>query len=481
MKNTTSKAAYWSLLDTYAGFALKFIFAIWITRILTPYDYGLVAYMAIFLSVATWISEGGFGTALIQKKHASNIDFSTGYLFNLGISVVFFILYFFLAPYVASFFNEPNLKNILRVVSLNLILNSLFYIHLIKLIKQLRFKEQAAINFFAALFSGIIGLILAYLNYGYWALIAQILGNTIVRLIGYWFVTKWMPIFTFNILSFKEQFRFGYKVFLKGLLDSIFKEINTIVIGKNYQTSALGSYSRGEKFYDLFIVQIGIALNKVLYPTMAKLVHNKKEQKYLYYKTYSLLFFAIAPISLFLILLSEQIVIVLLTDKWILAAEYMRLYFFAGFFHILVYFNSTTVLSSDKPTTYLAFDVIQKLLFITALFFTFQNGITSIITGWLVAYFIYYILYEILMFKLGFTNIVKYKKMLVVLVGLAAQIFAFYLLKLLVLDDFLFLVSNLLLQPLIYIVVLKNMRFSTYEDFSSIIKPFLHSKMKWLL
>jgi teichuronic acid exporter len=471
-RNKTAKAAVWSLIDTYAGFALKFIFAIWITRLLNPHDYGLIAYTGLFLGIATWLSEGGFGTALIQKKEATRIDYSTGFIFNVVISVLFFTVYYFISPTVADFFHEPELKNILRITSMNLIINSLCYAHLIKLTKSLQFKQQAIINFLASILSGSIGLGLALSGYGYWALVYQTLIGSFLRMIGFWIAIKWLPSPVFKWRSFIEQFQFGSKVFVQGLFESIFREIHSIVIGRTYNTNLLGNYSRGQKFYDLIIVQTGIAINKVMYPTLARESENYLVHKSLYVRTYGILFFIIAPISLFMILFSKPFVRILLTDKWMAAAPFLQLYFLAGFIYLLVYFNSTTVLSSNRPRLYLGLDVLQKSLFAIALIITYQISIKAIIIGWIVAYYIYYFTYEVVMHTLHYSYKNKYVKMMQVIICLIPM-GLMYLFTDQVLSKNWLLQVNIVLQPLVYFGTMKLLKFDVFNEFTKIAVAFL--------
>lgn len=472
MKSKTAIATFWSLSDTFANVVLKFIFAIAITRLLFPRDYGLVAYTGLFLGIATWLSDWGFGTALIQKKEASDLDFSTGFLSNVVISLLFFFLYFVSASLVADFFNEPELKNILRATSLNLVLNALCYIHQIKLIKERQFKGITVTNFISSVISGSIGLAFAYGGYHYWALIVQTLTGTLLRMFGLWYLVKWIPVLKFSWVSFKEQFSFGSKVFIQGLLESIFREIQSLIIGKTYHTSALGNYSRGQKFYDLFVVQIGIAFNKVLYPTMVLKNGNHISHRDAYIKTYRLLFFIMAPLSLFLILLSKPIILVLLTDKWVNAVPYMRLYCIAGFVFLLSYFNATTTLSSNRPGLYLFIDVFQKFLIGISLLITFKLGISAIVIGWLTAYYIYYISYEIVMFKLGFYNTKKYMYMLQTILCLLPMVAFYFLSYYFISDPFLLLLINAIIQPILFFISNSFLKTEALAEFRAVIVPF---------
>ena len=254
--------------------------------------------------------------------------------------------------------------------------------------------------------------------------------------------------------------------------ESIFREIHSLIIGKTYQTAALGSYSRGQKFYDLFVVQTGQAINKVLYPTMVLKNENFKLFSITYFRTYSLLFFIMAPISLFLILLSKSIIIVLLTEKWISAAPYMQLYCIAGFVFSLSYLNATTILTSNKPKLYLQVDLFQKLLIGIALLITYNLGISFIIIGWLFAYYIYYIMYEYVMFRQGFYSSLKYYQMFQTAVCLLPSVLFYLISSRYIENPFSLLVINGLIQPLLYIVLNKLLKTEVFFDLISIVKPF---------
>jgi O-antigen/teichoic acid export membrane protein len=475
------KGVIWSLLNTFGKFALKFFFALAITRILTPRDYGLIAYMGLFLGIAAWLSEGGFGTALIQKKDATEIDFSTAFYFNFSVSTFFFILYFFSAPFIADFFNEPELLAVMRVTSLNIVLYSLCYIHQIKLIKSIDFKKQAVINFLSSMIAGTVGLTMATLNFKYWSLVGQTLTGAILQMVGVWYAVKWKPMLKFSIKSFKEQFKFGSKVFVQGLFESVFREIHSTVIGKTYKTTSLGNYSRGHKFYDLFIVETGLAINQVLYPTMVSKTDEQDKHKKAYAKTYNILFFIAAPLTLFLFSLSEQIALVLLTDRWIGVVPFMKLYFLAGFIYMLVYFNSITVLSSNRSGLYLKMDIIRNVLMAIALLVTYNYSIEAIIIGWLVVYYFFYFVYEVKMYQLDYYHQAKYHRMFQVLVCLLPSLLFYQVSNYYISNSLYLLILNAVAHPLLYLLTMRYSRFAAYEEFSSTLKPLLPEKIRFVL
>lgn len=473
------KGVIWSLLDTFANFALKFFFALAITRILAPRDYGLIAYMGMFMGIASWLAEGGFGNALIQKKKADDIDYSTAFIFNVAISLFFFFLYFFSAPFISTYFGEPELKNIMRVTSVNLVFNSLCYIHLIKLIKHIQFKQQALLNFSVSVISGTVGLIMALHDYGYWALVYQTIIGSVLKMVGLWIIVRWKPVLKFSRYSFAEQFRFGSKVFMQGLFESIFREINSLVIGKSYQTAALGNYSRGQKFYELFIVQTATAFNKVLYPAMAKETEEEKNHKTMYARIYNLLFFIMAPLCLFLLLCSDSIVRVVLTEKWVGAIPIMQLYFTAGFVIVLVNFNSTTVLSANHPGLFLKMDIVHKILMVISLIVTFTIGIQAIIIGWLIANYLYFFISEWVMYQLSYYEKDKYVKILQVVLCLIPGVLCYLVTNYFITTPLLLLVANVIIQPVLYFTSMKISGFRIFREFTGIVSPMLPKRLQF--
>jgi O-antigen/teichoic acid export membrane protein len=327
----------------------------------------------------------------------------------------------------------------------------------------------------------VAGLSLALSGYGYWALIVQTLGGSVLTMLGIWYAVKWKPMLQFSFGSFREQFKFGYNVFVQGLLESIFREIHSTVIGKTYKTASLGNYSRGQKFYDLLIVETGFAINQVLYPSMVKKTEDEDQHKEAYAKTYNILFFIAAPLSLFLFLLAKPVAVVLLTDKWIAAVPFMKLFFLAGFIYMPVYFNSITILSSNRPGLYLKMDIVRNVLMAIALALTYRYGIEAIITGWLVVYYLFFIVYEVKMYQLQYFENAKYYKMLQVLVGLLPMLIFYAGSAYVISNPFFLLVLNIIVQPILYLIFMRFSGFSVYGQFSNTLKPLLPEMIRFIL
>lgn len=465
------KAFIWSVMDMYFIYALKFIFALAIARILSPHDYGLVAYTAIFMSVAGYFSGVGFEASLVQKKNPTEIDYATGFYFNLTLNVVFVILYFIFAGNIADYFNEPDLKLVFRVASLNLILGALFSVHYIQLTKVLKFKEHAIINFFSSLLGSIIGLVWALVYADYWALVFQTFSGTFFKMIGYWYFTRWKPVVGYSWESWREQFKFGSKVFVQGIIDSFSRESYTYFIGKFHSTEFLGIYNRALQFYNLFIVQLSVSFNKVLYPTMAQYVDGEIDKKRVYHKTYLTLFAIFAPLSLFLYLNSQHIIVILLSNKWIDAIPFLKILFLGGFVSCLIYFNSTTVLSLNKASGFLKLELINKSILFIALLLTYKLSIGYILYGWLFSQYIIYAISEITLASLGYFDALKYGKMLLILVGIVPSFVFHYVINHYSRNLYLVASLDFVFLAITYFLFLKLTLKEIVETFASFLKP----------
>lgn len=457
-------------MDMYFIYALKFVFALAIARILSPHDYGLVAYTTIFMSVAGYFSGVGFEASLVQKKNPTEVDYATGFYFNLSINIVFVLLYFLLADKIAEYFNEPALKLIFRVASLNLILNALFSVHYIKLTKVLKFKEHAIINFFSSLLGSVTGLVWALVFADYWALVLQTFTSTFFKMAGYWYYTKWKPVWAYSWESWRNQFKFGSKVFVQGIIESLSRESYTYFIGKFHSTEFLGVYNRTLQFYNLFIVQLSVSFNKVLYPTMSQYVNDDADKKRVYHKTYLTLFAIFAPLSLFCYLNSQHIVVILISNKWLSVIPFMKILFLGGFVTCLSYFNSTTVLSLNKPGWFLKLEFLNKSILLILLLLTFKMSIGYILYGWLLSQYIIYGISEITLWSLGYFDIKRYYKMILIVIGILPSILFHFLINsysrnlyLVSSLEFLFLVST-------YLIFLKLTLNEVFQTFISFVK-----------
>ncbi|MEH6679316.1 MAG: lipopolysaccharide biosynthesis protein [Sediminicola sp.] len=323
--NQMFKGMVWSAVERLSVQVVSFGLGIILARLLTPTEYGTVGLLIVFITISQVFIDSGFSKALIQKQNRTQEDIYTAFWFNVLIAVVCYVILWFAAPFIASFYEIAELSKLLRVLALSLLFNSLFSIPQTLFLIDLNFKSIAKVNFLATMLSGIFAVYLAYVGYGAWALVMQTLAKTILMAIFMWFQLKWMPKFIFSKSSFLGLFAFGHKLLLTSLLGTISSNINSLLIAKYIGAKDLGFYTRGTQFCDTVYGTLSTIFDSVLLPALSKVqdqldVLIRHTQNVI--KTAALL---VTPLFLGLAVLAEPIIRVLLTEKWLMAVPIMQI------------------------------------------------------------------------------------------------------------------------------------------------------------
>ena len=245
LKQKTISGVLWSCVERFSVQGIQFVIMV---IILLPSDYGMIGMLAIFIAIAQTLIDSGFSNALIQKKDRSEIDYSTVFYFNIVVGIILYFILFFSSPLIARFYNTPELTGLTRVLALNLFINSLAVVQRAILSIKIDFMTQAKASFSAAIISGIVGIVMAYTGFGVWSLAVQTVLNAFVNTVLLWIFSKWIPLKVFSFESFKKLFAFGSKLLASGLLDTIYRNIYTIVIGKKFASTDLGYFTRADQF-----------------------------------------------------------------------------------------------------------------------------------------------------------------------------------------------------------------------------------------
>src|SRR5690554_3383035 len=256
----------WSFLDNIWKTGGQFVIGIILTRLLSPEDFGLIGMITIFIVIGQSLTNSGFGQALIQKKDADSVDFSTVYYFNIFASLVIYFILYFAAPYIAEFYNQPQLILLIKVICLSFVIDALGRIHLVYLEKKLDFKSPSVIGIISVLISGIISIAMAYAGFGVWALVAHTVIRSLLTTILFWWVSKWRPLLIFSKKSLSTLFAFGSKILVAGLMQSIFQNIYYLIIGRVFSAQSLGYFTRATQFKDLPVITLTSMVQKVTFP-----------------------------------------------------------------------------------------------------------------------------------------------------------------------------------------------------------------------
>lgn len=392
LKNKTVKGVGWSAVDSVAQYAVSFVVSIVLARLLTPEDYGLIGILTIFTMISATIINGGFLNALIRKKEPTEDDYCTVFILNLAVSLLLYLVLFLCSPLIAEFFGREELVSLTRVIAIAIISGALALVQRAKLTKRIDFKTQTKITLIASITSGVIGIVMALLGFGVWSLVAQHLSHSILVTLFLWIFNKWMPKLRFSVSSFKELFGYSWKILVSKLLDTVWKELYQVVVGKFYSPAILGQYTRGKQFAHLFSTTLTNVVQRVTFPVMSEIQDNKERLISGYREIIKTTMF-ITAISMFSLgAVAEPLLYCLIGPKWHTAATYLPFICVSMSLYPLHAINLNMLQVQGRSDIFLILEIIKKTiglvpLFIGAFVNIYWMLVTNIITG-VIAFFL---------------------------------------------------------------------------------------------
>jgi len=381
LKSKTIHGVAWSFVERFSVQAIQFILGIILARLLSPNDYGLIAMLVVFISISQVFIDGGFSSALVQRQYRSEMDFSTAFYTNLGISIICYLLLFIFAPIIASFYHQPLLISITRIYSINLILNSLVAIHKVKLIISVDFKTQSKISFTSALISGIIGIICAYVGYGVWALIIQALFLALFNVLLSFYYVRWLPILNFSISSFKSLFSFGSKLLIASLISNVYTNLYALVIGKKFSSSSLGMYSRADQFAQFTSSNIANILARVSFPVLSQIQNDNERLISVYRRYIQISALLVFPLILGLCGIAKPLILLLLTEKWSGCIILLQILCFSYLWNCVVTVNLNLLNVKGRSDLVLKLEIIKKVIAFLILIISLSFDLIGICIG----------------------------------------------------------------------------------------------------
>ncbi len=390
LKNKTITGFFWSFADNTGNQVVQFVIGIVLARILTPSDYGIVGIVTVILVILQAFVDSGFSQALIRKLDVSQSDYSTVFFFNLIVGFVLYILLFVSSPFIADFFNQQILTSLIKVLGLNLLISSLTIVQRSILTKQINFKLLTKISLVSNALSGLIGIILAFSGYGVWSIVYRSLLNVTFSSGLLWAAQRWVPSIQFDLESFKSMYRFGYKLLLSSLLDKLYQNIYYFVIGKFFSPSELGLYTRADQFKSLFSSNLHSTIARVSYPALASLQNDDERLKNGYKKVLEVTMYLSSLLILLLGAIAYPLILVLLGEKWIGAADYLQPLCIVGIFFPLHAINLNIITVKGRSDLFLKLEIIKKILAVPTIFVGIFYGIDIMIYGMIINSFIAY-------------------------------------------------------------------------------------------
>lgn len=386
LKDKTVKGTFWSAAEAFLGHGVTFVVGIVLARLLSPEEYGLIAIVTIFTNILLGVVDSGFSNSLIRKLKVSDDDYNTLFFFNLAVSSVLFALLFIGAPWIATFFERPQLVALVRVMGVTFVLHSLTIVQSTILTRKIDFKTKTKASLMAAITSGVIGIGMAFFGFGVWSLVGQILSRQAVYSGCLWIFNRWWPKLRFSIDSLRYMWGFGWKLLLSGMLDHVWGELKKVVVSRFYSPAILGQFSKAGEFSRIFSTNITSIIQRVSYPVLAQVQEDKMRLVSAYRRVIKTTMFVTAICMLSLGAVSEPLIYCLLGPKWHLAATYLPFICVYRSIYPLQSINLNMLKVQGRTDVFLYVEIAKKIVLLGPLFVGAFVGIywmlvTSIFTS----------------------------------------------------------------------------------------------------
>ena len=392
LKSKTIKGAGWSAADAFLAQGVSFIIGLVLARLLSPEEYGLIGIVMIFVTVLNSVVDCGFSTAVIRKQDANDDDYNTMFYTNMLFSIILYACLAISSPLIAGFFEREELIQLVPAMGLTIIINALSLTQQTILTKRIDFKTKTKASLLSSVISGIVGVICAYCGLGVWSLVIQMLLQKALYTVILWILNKWWPSFRFSWNSFHYMWGFGWKLLLSGLLDNIWQQIYQLVVGKFYNPTTLGQYTRARHYAALFSSNLTTVVQRVSYPALAGIQDDQERMVAAYRKVIKVTMFVTAICMLFLGAISEPLIVCLIGEKWLEASTYLPLICISMSLYPLHAINLNMLQVQGRSDIFLYLEIIKKIISILPISLGIFVGIkamliATIFTG-IIAYFL---------------------------------------------------------------------------------------------
>jgi len=381
LKSTAIKSFNWTVLEMVFSQGAIFLTGIILARILTPKDFGVIGIMTVFIAVSNSIVEGGFSSALIRKKDTNDIDYTTVFYTNLAVGIILYALLFFSSNRIAVFFEVPILEKVLKYAGIILVINAISIIQKTILTKLLDFRTQSIISIISALISGIVAIILAFQGAGLWSLVTLSILKPFLNSLFLWIQTKWRPSLDFSKKSFKELFDFGYKLLLAGLINTIYKNIYYILIGKFFSPASLGYYTRAEQFQHPVANNLTSTIRRISFPILSTLQDDPVKLRASFIKFLRFTVFLNFIVMVAIAAMAKPIIILLIGEKWHSSIYYLQLLCVPGMLYPLQIIHLNLLLVKGHSSINLRLEILKKIILLPLIFGTALISIEAMLYG----------------------------------------------------------------------------------------------------
>lgn len=392
LKHKAIHGVGWSFIDNIASSGITFLVGLVLARLLTPKEYGIMAMIAVFIAVSNSIIDSGFSNALIRKTRIERVDYNTVFYFNLTVSILIYTLLYLAAPAISVFFKESVLVEIIRILGLVLIINAFSVIPRTQFVRDVNFKTQTKVSLISSISSGVFGIGMALGGMGVWSLVGQQLSRQFLNTLFLWIYSKWYPVWEFSRKSFKELFEFGSKLLLSGLLDTIYKNIYYIIIGRFYTSAQLGQYTRADQFNMIFSSNLTSVVQRVSYPVLSSIQEEPERLREAYQKVIKITMLITFACMLGLAAVAKPLILILIGEKWLSAVYFLQIICFSGMLYPLHAINLNILQVKGRSDLFLKLEIIKKIIAVGPIVVGVVYGIEYMLWGGVLTSFIAYFL-----------------------------------------------------------------------------------------
>ena len=384
LKEKAISSLLWRFLERCGAQGVTFLVTIVLARLLVPEVYGLMALVTVFITVLQVFVDSGIGNALIQKKDADEMDFSSVFFFNLVMSIALYLLLFFCAPFIATFYHNQELTPVIRVLGITLLIGGVKNVQQAYVSKKLQFKRFFFATLGGTIGAAAIGIVMAYMGFGIWALVAQNLFNTIIDTVILWLTVKWRPKLQFSFARLKGLLKYGWKLLVSSLLHTFYTNLRTLIIGKLYTPENLAYYEKGQSFPTLSVSNIDASIDSVLLPTMSGVQDSRETVKAITRRAIVTSSYLMWPMMVGLAVVAKPLVVLLLTEKWLAAVPFLQITCFALGLEPLQTANLNAIKAMGRSDIFLKLEIVKKTISIAILLLSMRFGVMAIAVSGLV-------------------------------------------------------------------------------------------------
>lgn len=379
LRKKTLSGLFWTVIDTFVLRGMSFVSTIVLARWLGPEEFGLIGMITVFIAIGSTIMDSGMSASLIRMQDSEEKDYSTVFVLNLVLSAAFYLIVYMVAPYISDFYNQPTLKNLVRVYALSFIIGSLSAVQLAILNSRMEFKRIMKQNMSGTIIGVITGVTLGYLGYGVWSIVYMYLVTQLVQTLVLWIRSDWKPSFSFSKERAKYHFGFGYKLMLSGLLNTVFQNIYNIIIGRFYSVRDLGYFERSKAFNDYPVNILTMVMTKVTYPLLSSIQSDKERISQVYRQIMRLAFFVTCPLMFGAAAIAYPLFDLVLGNEWLAAVPYFQILCLSSIFYPIHAFNLNVFKVYGRSELFLKLEIIKKAIIVIGLFVGFRFGIMGLV------------------------------------------------------------------------------------------------------